>query len=462
MKAIFFCIFIFLAFKYAGFSQSKNPEKIEVGERITFHSKILNESRELFIYSPKNKSGNKLSYPVIYLFDAKSLFMPTVGAVEFMNYSSHLPQMPEAYIVGIVNTNRNRDMPVPQEIENTSGAENFFQFFSKELIPYINKTFSTSGLNILVGHSQGGLFVTYAAVQNPVLFPFVIALDAPMTVTKSVEEFYSKKLMQNCNMKYVSLESLYGWGNSIKNDNDCLNFLQIKVEGEGHETMPYKGIYQGLKFLFNDYLPPTQDWTFKQIREYYDSLAKKYQVTYNIPSFVLLESAKQNIGQSKKKIAIELIEENDKIFGYSSLSRELLAKANAISKEPDERVSYNLSHPPPGENEIKPFLGKWSGTVIVPGGSNTDIDWEIIKVKDGYQMISDVMKQFKSKSDFLYVNDKKELVWGRKHNGGGIYISIGKLSEDGLTITGTEDQIGFDLPKGMPPFKANTFEFRKL
>jgi len=100
--------------------------------------------------------------------------------------------------------------------------------------------------------------------------------------------------------------------------------------------------------------------------------------------------------------------------------------------------------------------------VIVPGGSNTDIDWEIIKVKDGYQMISDVMKQFKSKSDFLYVNDKKELVWGRKHNGGGIYISIGKLSEDGLTITGTEDQIGFDLPKDMPPFKANTFEFRKL
>lgn len=462
MKAIFFCTFVFFAFTHIGFSQSKNSKKIEVGERITFYSKILNESRELFIYSPKNKSGNKLTYPVIYLFDAQSLFVPTVGAVEFLNYSSYLPQMPEAYIVGIVNTNRNRDMPVPQEIEKTSGAKNFFLFLSQEIIPYINKIFSASGLNILVGHSQGGLFVTYAAVQNPGLFPFVIALDAPMTVTKSVEEFYSKKLIKNCSMKYVSLESLYGWGNSIKKENNCFNFLQIKVEGESHETMPYKSVYDGLKFLFNDYLPSVQDWTLKEIREYYDSLAKKYQVTYNIPSLVLLESAKQNIGQSKKTIAIELIGENDKIFGYSSLSRQLLAKANAISKEPDERVSYNLSHPPPDESAIKPFLGKWSGTVIVPGGTDTDIDWEIIKVKDGYQMIADVMKQFKSKSDFLYVNDKKELVWGRKHNGGGIYISVGKLSKDGLTISGTEDQIGFDLPKDMPPFKVNTFEFRKL
>ncbi|MES2774581.1 MAG: alpha/beta hydrolase-fold protein [Bacteroidota bacterium] len=461
MKEILLCAFLLVLSIYPGFAQTKNTSKIEIGERITIQSKILDESRELLVYSPKNSPGKNLKHPVIYLFDANALFLPAVGAVEFMNKGSYLPQIPEAYIVGIVNTNRNRDMPVPQEIEKTNGAKNFYRFLSEEVVPYINKTLSTSGLNILAGHSQGGLFATYAAVQNPKLFPFAIAMDAPMTVTKSVEAFYSEAILKNCNTKYVSVESLYGWENAINTANGCLEFSQIKVAGENHETMPYQGFYQGLKFLFNNYLPPVQDWPLQRIRSYYDSLANKYRVIYPIPFKVMLESAKQNIGQSKKAIAVDLIIEHDKIYGSNLTSQQLLAKANAITKGPDNRIEYNLSHPPPGEDAIKPFLGKWSGLLVVPGGMNLSIDWEIVKVNGGYQMVSDMMKQFKSKSDFLYVNEKKELVWGRKHNGGGIYISIGTLSADGLTITGTEDQIGFDLPPGMPAFKQNSFEFKK-
>jgi hypothetical protein len=76
-------------------------------------------------------------------------------------------------------------------------------------------------------------------------------------------------------------------------------------------------------------------------------------------------------------------------------------------------------------------------------------------------MESELMKQLKTKSDFLFVNEKKELVWGRKHDGGGIYLSIGQLSADGLKITGTEDLIGFEFPPNMPAFEKNTFEFKK-
>jgi hypothetical protein len=97
----------------------------------------------------------------------------------------------------------------------------------------------------------------------------------------------------------------------------------------------------------------------------------------------------------------------------------------------------------------------------VPDGVNMDFEWEIVNTNGKYQMITDVMKQFKVKSDFLYVNQKGELIWGRKHEGGGIYISTGKLSVDGRIITGTEDLIGFEFPAGVPPFKKNSFEFKK-
>lgn len=460
MKPIAIYSMILALFGSTGYCQIQNSGKIEIGKKIIIHSNILNESRELFIYSPGPGSSKKTRYPVIYLFDAESLFIPAVGAVNFLNYSSYLPQMPEAYIVGIVNTKRDRDMPVPQEIEKTDGAQNFYLFLSQEVVPYVNKNFSTSGLNILVGHSQGGLFVTHSALQNPKLFSFVVAMDAPMDVTKSVEQFYSKKLIESCGLKYVSVKRLYGWNEETKSANDCLTFSQIIIPDENHETMPYKGLYEGLQYLFNDYLPSAKDLPLQKLSAYYDSLEKKYGVPYPIPSKVLLESAKQNIGQSNKVIALELLSENEKFYGPSQISRQLQTKANAIVNAPDERVTYALSHPSPSDEEIQPYLGKWSGVVTVPGGTDTQIDWEIKKVAGTYLMESDVMKQFKSRSDFLYINEKKELVWGRKHDGGGIYISIGQLSKDGLMITGTEDLIGFEFPPNMPAFAKNTFIYK--
>lgn len=460
MKAIAIYSLVLVSFGSTGYCQIQNSGKIEIGKKINIHSNIFNESRQLFIYNPGPDSSKKTSYPVIYLFDAESLFIPAVGAVNFLNYSSYLPQMPEAYIVGIVNTKRDRDMPVPQEIEKTEGAQNFYLFLSQEVVPYVNKNFSTSGLNILVGHSQGGLFVTHAAVQNPRLFPFVVAMDAPMDVTKSVEQFYLEKLLQSCGLKYVSVKRLFGWKEEIKAGNDCLTFSQIIIRDENHETMPYKGMYEGLRYLFNDYLPSAKDLPLYKLYAYYDSLEKKYNVTYPIPSKVLLESAKQNIGQSNKVIALDLLNENEKIYGPGQISRQLLTRANAIVNAPDERVTYALSQPSPSDEEVQPYLGMWSGVLSVPGGTDLQIDWEIKKVAGKYLMESDAMKQFKFKSDFLYINEKKELVWGRKHDGGGIYISIGKLSADGLMITGTEDLIGFEFPPNMPAFKRNTFIFK--
>lgn len=459
MKKIFIYSFVLSLFRCTGYCQ--DPGKIEIAQKVIIHSNILSEARELLIYSPKPASPKKLSYPVILLLDAESLFIPAVGAVNFLNYSSYLPQMPEAYIVGIVNTKRGRDMPVPQEIEKSDGAKNFYNFLAQEVLPYINQNFSTSGLNILVGHSQGGLFATFAAVQNPKLFPFVVAMDAPMEVTKSVEQLYLKKILQSCGLKYVSVESLYGWGDKLKPESNCLSFLQVNIPGENHETMPYKGLYEGLKHLFNDYWPSAKDLPLQKLSAYYSSLEKRYKVPYLIPAKVLLESAKQNIGQSNKAIAIDLLNEYEKIYGKSQSGEQLLVKANAITKAPDERVAEALSHASPTDEEVTPYLGKWSGSVKVPGGTDTQIDWEIKKEAGRYIMESDVMKQFKTKSDFLFINEKKELVWGRKHDGGGIYISIGQLSDNGLEITGIEDLIGFIFPSNMPAFERNSFFFKK-
>lgn len=249
----------------------------------------------------------------------------------------------------------------------------------------------------------------------------------------------------------------------IKKINDNINFKKnfichTSLLNIHHGQLQYQG-YFALQFLHRF---QQNFFSLERLSAYYDSLESKYNVPYLIPSRVLLESARQNIGQSDKTTALELLAENETLYGVSPMSQALLVKANAIEKGPDERVKNALSHASPTDEEVIPFLGKWAGVVKVPDGTDTPIDWEIRNVAGKYVMESNVMKQFKTQSDFLFVNEKRDLVWGRKHDGGGIYISIGKLANDGLILTGTEDLIGFEFPPGMPPFKRNTFRFQKL
>lgn len=455
MKKIFPLLFILLSHQ-TGITQNIP------GTTVTIQSSVLNESRKIQIFSPATSVEKSSNFPVLYVFDAGSLFLPVVSATQFMNHSSYLPQMPEAIVVGIYNTKRDRDMPTPQEINKTKGAADFLQFIIKELEPYIKNNYPTNGLNILAGHSQAGLFVTYAGFAQPQLFPFVLALDAPMTINPSLFKEYQQKLIKNCSLHYFSAETLYGWGKSFIPPADCNNFRQHKIEGETHETMPYKGIYDGLQFLFREYVPLQTGMSLQALETYYKTLSAKHHCKYDIPAAVLLASARQHISVFKKQGALDIIGYYKKIYGNSEQANTLLANANAITRETDHRVDYYLNHPGSTADALQPFMGKWEGTLFVPGGQNINVSWEIKTVDGKSMMHTRVMDEFNMRSDFLLLTENGELAWGRKHNSGGIYLSIGKISADGKEITGTEDLIGVDFPKDVTPFKANTFKFTRV
>lgn len=147
----------------------------EITKSFSLHSEALNEERSIQVYTPPQVNSIKQTYPVLYVFDGESLLWPTVNASSFMNKGSSLPQIPEVIVVSIKNNNRDRDMPVPQQIASTNGAAQFLQFVADELVPYINDHYPVNGLNVLIGHSQGGLFVIYAGLKACTFsFHFVI------------------------------------------------------------------------------------------------------------------------------------------------------------------------------------------------------------------------------------------------------------------------------------------------
>ena len=136
------------------------------GKRDSLSSTILKEKRFIQVVLPaKYKPGSTDKFDVLYVLDGE---WNTNLASEVQQFIEGEAYMPPVIIVGILNTDRNRDF-LPTHVGDTptsGGAAQFLAFIKNELIPYIDKTYPSGGDNTLFGHSYGGVFVTYAITGN--------------------------------------------------------------------------------------------------------------------------------------------------------------------------------------------------------------------------------------------------------------------------------------------------------
>src|SRR5262247_1145045 len=164
------------------------------------HSTILNEERRAIIHLPRNYSKDALQkYPVMYVLDGTSQDQHTADKIAILSDAGLIP---EAIVVGLPNTrgNRERDQTPPFMRTNVDdqyspygAADKFLSFIEKELIPFIDSDYRTSGYRTLSGNSRGGLFVLYSLIEKPDLFQARFCYSAPvwrfdnLMVKKTVE-----------------------------------------------------------------------------------------------------------------------------------------------------------------------------------------------------------------------------------------------------------------------------------
>lgn len=171
------------------FSQPNNT--ISIGKIDTVRSKILNETRRIWVYLPasaNNKMFTKQVYPVVYLLDGSAHFHSVTGLIQQLSFVSGNTVLPEMIVVGIQNTDRTRDLTptrsttsafgqTPGMLKTSGGADNFLAFVEKELMPYIDTTYPVAPYKMLVGHSFGGLLVMHTLLNKPELFNSYVAID---------------------------------------------------------------------------------------------------------------------------------------------------------------------------------------------------------------------------------------------------------------------------------------------
>lgn len=163
---------------------SQNEGSIVIGKRDLIYSKILKEKRQVWIHVPGGAGSSffsKQRYPVLYLLDGDAHFMSVVGMVQALSETNGNTLCPNMIVVGIPNTDRQRDLTPTHSGDNTSGGgEAFASFIEHELMPYVDSLFPTAPYRLFIGHSLGGLTVINTLIHHPQMFNAYLAIDPSM------------------------------------------------------------------------------------------------------------------------------------------------------------------------------------------------------------------------------------------------------------------------------------------
>jgi len=350
-----------------------NSNTYTIGDRVTIKSKILDEDREIFIHVPEGFYGmdeHDLAFPVLYVIDGESLFIPTVGIVNQMTSSfTANDKCPAMIIVGIPNNNRWKDLSPTSAVigqdssflDITGGAPQFAQFIKEELIPYVDNNYPTESHRTLIGHSLGGLFAMYSLIEHSDLFSNYICIDPEFTWDDNRYIDYITKKLGSTDFKnkamYFPYANTHNTSKSrseiLKDTSELLNFQRslfafedaldssialngVSIEtkyhdNESHYSIPLIGITDGLKHLYADH-------HFTEMPNYYNSDTSKEQMN-------LVSELKDHFGVLSKKHGYTLKPKESYInawaFGFVDLGKPEIGR---------ELLDYNIQNYPSSPN----------------------------------------------------------------------------------------------------------------
>jgi predicted alpha/beta superfamily hydrolase len=122
----------------------------------------------------------------MYVLDGTSQDQHTTDKITVLSDAGLIPS---AIVVGLPNTrgNRERDQTPPymrRDVNDANSpfgaADKFLSFVERELIPFVEGNYRTSGYRTLSGNSRGGLFVLYSLMEKPDLFQARFCYSTPV------------------------------------------------------------------------------------------------------------------------------------------------------------------------------------------------------------------------------------------------------------------------------------------
>jgi hypothetical protein len=202
--------------------------------------------------------------------------------------------LPDMIVVGIPNTDRQRDLTPTHSGENSSGGgEAFASFIEHELMPYVDSLYPTAPYKIFIGHSLGGLTVVNTLIHHPQMFNAYLAIDPSMWWDNQLllkasgsiltgnkfngKAFYlgvantmvpgmdTAMVRSDTNKNTIHIRSILLLADALrKASGNGLRWEYKYYKDDNHGSVPLISEYDGLRFIFNYY-------DYKDINKLFDS-----------------------------------------------------------------------------------------------------------------------------------------------------------------------------------------------
>ena len=215
MKRIMFvtAILLIISIHLNVYAQVRREGSIELGEKVTIRSKILNEDRQILIYLPDGYENSSQRYSVLYMLGDMKHFIPSVGISKYLSDSFITPEL---VIIAIPTVIARRDYTPTSSVSSPvgGGADKFLRFINEELFPFVEKNYRIQPYRIFSGQIFSGLCVFYALLATPEMFNAYIAFqsviygDDKFMVKKARNIFRQSKRFQK--LFYFSVEDREG------------------------------------------------------------------------------------------------------------------------------------------------------------------------------------------------------------------------------------------------------------
>ena len=350
-------------------------------DTVIIESSILGRARRAFVSLPVSYANTSRAYPVIVVLDGEANF---TSATTIAHTLASLGHIPEAIVVAIPNATGNpmdrvHDMTPPGlSVSGSSlneGGDRFLDFIEKELLPLIAMKYRGGAPRMLVGHSSGGVIVTYAAATRPALFPVVVSIDAPIHLG---DYWLARRLTESAHaqdappLRYVSLETRFGWSDAtwqavVAAAPRSWLLRREKLDGESHESMGFLGMYQGLKFAFADYsivgAPMVPRASAGSAFAHYERIGADLRAALPPPAPVLRRLIEDLLTEGRADAARRAL--TWLIEGYGPVTDRASLEAQMVRVEAllplRETVDMLKATPLPTPQQIAPYVGEWRG-----------------------------------------------------------------------------------------------------
>ncbi|HDR4724454.1 alpha/beta hydrolase-fold protein [Bacillus cereus] len=139
-------------------------------ETYSFHSSVLNNTRNIHIYTPHDYSHTSHLQELLIVFDGNS-FINDLSIAKTLNYLIYEKEIPSCIAVAIEPVDR---------LEELTYNDKMNTFLTDELLPWIQTkyhVYQEAKHTTIAGFSLGGLAAFYAALQNPHIFGNVLSMS---------------------------------------------------------------------------------------------------------------------------------------------------------------------------------------------------------------------------------------------------------------------------------------------